>query len=249
MQYINTFDNRNTKLMYIKIPVLKKSKILMLRTLSLALQKDTTPKIDVVAPEEYQANLVVFEEKYEAYNLAKQISEIKRQSRDVQIAEIENLVVKIAQYLKVKFKGNEKLVVEWGFPILLGDRSGTIYRDTNSDSRIALYKKIVAKHISDGETSVLSSYNMAAFQLKLTTLVSTQDSYKQNRTLARIYSKQHAVVLDVLMDMARSIARNLRMREDMEPKDLEAYGFDVLDSSSKIANKTAIEDEDLESAS
>ena len=90
---------------------------------------------------------------------------------------------------------------------------------------------------------------MAAFQLKLTTLVSTQDSYKQNRTLARIYSKQHAVVLDVLMDMARSIARNLRMREDMEPKDLEPYGFDVLDSRSKIANKTAIEDEDLESAS
>ena len=40
------------------------------------------------------------------------------------------------------------------------------------------------------------------------------------------------------MTMAKKIARNLRMREDMEPKDLEAFGFTVNDSyaGSKKAN-------------
>jgi hypothetical protein len=229
--------------MYLQIPSGKEDRILMLRALSLAISKNETPAFDVVVPTEYQTTLSVFEDKYAAYQLAKQTSETKRQSRDLHIKDVETSVIKIAQYLKVKFSGNEKAIAEWGFPVLLGKRSGKISRTYNAENNIGLYQRILAKHIEDGENSILSSYNMTAFETKLNSIVEIHTSYKENRTLARIYSKQHHILLKELLDMARKIARNLRMREDMEPKDLESYGFTVLETSSNSTTESEDEGE------
>ena len=94
---------------------------------------------------------------------------------------------------------------------------------------------------------------MAVFETKLNSIIAAHTSYKENRTLARIYAKQHHSLLDELMAMARKIARNLRMREDMEPKDLETFGFTVLESTSvdvstEVENEEENED-DLDQAS
>ena len=218
--------------MYIKIPTGKNDRILMLRALATSITTSDNHPFDVVAPTEYQATMSLFEEKYAAYKVAKKTSEINRQSRDLMIKDLETSVVKIAQYLKVKFYGNEKAIADWGFPMLLGKRSGIIDRDRKTESNISLYQQILAKHTADGENSILSSYDMVAFETKLNSIVSAQSSFKENRTLARIYAKQHQGLLKDLVAMARKIARNLRMREDMEPKDLESFGFTVLESTS-----------------
>jgi len=46
--------------------------------------------------------------------------------------------------------------------------------------------------------------------------------------------------------MARKIARNLRMREDMEPKDIEAYGFVVLENYAAANEDEGSENDDQE---
>ena len=229
--------------MYLHIPTGKQNRILMLRALSLAISKNENQPFDVVNPTEYQATLAVFEDKYAAYSLAKKYSETNRQSRDLGIKEVETSAVKIAQYLKVKFSGNEKTIAEWGFPVLLGKRGGRILRKYNAENNISLYQQILAKHIADGENSILSSYNMTAFETKLNSIVEMHASYKENRTLARIYAKQNQSLLKQLLDMARKIARNLRMREDMEPKDLESYGFTVLETSTNSTTESEDEGE------
>jgi hypothetical protein len=238
--------------MYLQIPHGKHDRILMLRALSLAISENENPPFDVVIPAEYQATMATFEDKYTAYQLAKQTSETKRQIRDLKIKDIETTVVKIAQYLKVKFYGNEKAIVDWGFPVLLGKRSGIIDRDRKTESNISLYQQILAKHTADGENSILSSYDMAAFETKLNSIIATHTNFKENRTLARIYAKQHQNLLKDLLAMARKIARNLRMREDMEPKDLEVFGFTVLESSTStltLEDEVNEPDEEIDQAS
>jgi hypothetical protein len=233
--------------MYLHIPSGKQDRILMLRALNLAISKTENPPFDVVNPSEYQATLLVFEEKLTAYEIAKRTSQIKRQARDLSIKVIENSAIKIAQYLKVKFSGNEKVIVEWGFPVLLGKRSGTISRKYTAENNISLYQQILAKHQADGENSILSSYDMAAFETKLYSIVEMHTSYKENRTLARIYAKQHNSLLKELLNMARKIARNLIMREDMEPKDIETFGFTVFENYAARSEKEI--DEDVDQAS
>ncbi len=224
--------------MYINIPTKKIAKILMLRALNTAINESAIAPFDVVQPSEFQATFASFEEIYTAYKFAKKDSETSRQKRDLLIRDIEKPVKKMAQYLKVKHRGNEKAIADWGFPINLGKRSGEIARNRKAENNILLYQQIVAKHTLDGENSILSNYNMTDFEAKMNTIVEIHNNCKQNRTLARIYSKQHLILLDDLMTMAKKIARNLRMREDMEPKDLEAFGFTVNDSyaGSKKAN-------------
>jgi hypothetical protein len=238
--------------MYIKIPTGKYDRILMLRALATSITANDNHPFDVVAPTEYQSTMSLFEGKYAAYKAAKNASETNRQSRDLMIKDIETSVVKIAQYLKVKFYGNEKAIVDWGFPVLLGKRSGIIARDRKTESNIRLYKQILAKHVDDGENSILSSYDMAAFETKLNSIIATHTNFKENRTLARIYAKQHQNLLKDLLAMARKIARNLRMREDMEPKDLEVFGFTVLESYASAdtdEDEEGLVEEDIDQAS
>ena len=132
----------------------------------------------------------------------------------------------------MKFSGNEKTIAEWGFPVLLGKRGGRILRKYNAENNISLYQQILAKHIADGENSILNS------------IVEMHTSYKENRTLARIYSKQHHSLLKELLIMARKIARNLRMREDMEPKDIETFGFTVFESYASTTEQDPEEEVD-----
>jgi len=233
--------------MYLHIPTGKQDRVLMLRALSLAISKSENQPFDVVNPTEYQETLLVFEEKLAAYGVAKKTSEKNRQSRDLSIKDLETSAIKIAQYLKVKFSGNEKTIAEWGFPVLLGKRGGRILRKYNAENNISLYQQILAKHIADGENSILSSYNMTAFETKLNSIVEMHTSYKENRTLARIYSKQHHSLLKELLIMARKIARNLRMREDMEPKDIETFGFTVFESYASTTEQDP--DEEVDQAS
>lgn len=238
--------------MYIKFPNGKEDRILMLRALATSITANSNHPFDVVTPTEYQSTMSLFEEKYTAYKVAKKTSETSRQSRDLLIKDIEISVVKIAQYLKVKFYGNEKAIADWGFSVRLGKRSGIIARDRKAESNIELYEQIIAKHTADGENSILNSYDMASFEGKVNQLKDVHSSFKENRTLTRIYAKQHQKLLKELMAMARKIARNLRMREDMEPKDLESFGFSVLESyaSARLDNSNENKpDEDVEQAS
>jgi len=232
--------------MYIQEPTTKHNKILMLRAIGSAISGTENPLFDVVQPEIFQTKLALFEIKHEAFTLAKASSQKERQKRDVFIEDIEQSVIKIAQYLKVKFSGNEKAIVDWGFPVLLGKRSGKIARKYDAENCILLYNQILDKHSADGESSALSQYNMIAFEEKLSSIIHAHNTYKQDRTLARIYAKQHQALLKELMTMARKIARNLRMREDMEPKDIEAYGFVVHENYATANEDEGSENDDQE---
>jgi len=217
----------------------------MLDSINKTITLSESVPFDVVSVTEFTTAYTMYQAKVNAYELALNSSQKNRQLRDHKIKKLKPVVRKIAQYLKVKFTDNEKLLLDWGYQLKLGKLSGTVRYSTSANKSIALFRAIVNKHIADGDASVLKHYDMDAFLTQVTEIENAHAAFKLGRVEYRIFAKQEQFIFNTLMDMARKIARNLKMRDDMQPKDLEAFGFTVLDTKKKIV----LDDEALDQAS
>lgn len=231
--------------MILHIPNKKFNKRLMLTALNKAISTAETVPFDVVAVEDFTTNYTLYQAKVTAYKQALSSSQKSRQFRDLKIKKLKPVVRKIAQYLKVKFADNEKLLLDWGFQLHLGNRSGSVKYSSSPAKNIALFKAVVAKHTADGDASVLKHYDMGSFLSDVTEIEDAHAAFKLARVTYRICAKQEQFVFNTLMVMARKIGRNLKMRDDMQPKDLEAFGFTVLDAKKRVV----VEDDPLDLAS
>jgi len=92
-----------------------------------------------------------------------------------------------------------------------------------------MYKAIIDKHIADDVNSILAPFDMSKFEADYDELLLLHDSYEAEKLVWRTKSVIKRESFAKLKEMQRIIGRELITHPDFEPRDLEFYGFEVLE--------------------
>ncbi len=162
------------------------------------------------------------------YTAARVQSQIHRQLRYNANKQLYKKSLRIAQYLKVKLHSNTKKLGEWGITLVYG-KSGRIKFSRRLLPLEEMYLHILSKHLADGENSVLNRYDMDVFSELTNQLIAQKTAYQLETAQWRSISKHRLQKLKELIAMQRKIARDMLSRTDMLPKDLELWGFRLVE--------------------
>jgi len=135
---------------------------------------------------------------------------------------------RIAQFLKIRNYQNNKVLEQWGIHINATSIGNVKFSRKINEAEI-MYKAIIDKHIADGTNSILSSFNMAKFEADYIELLLLHDNYETEKLGWRTKSVAKRKSFAKLKEMQRIIGRELITHPDFEPRDLENWGFEVLE--------------------
>ncbi|MBT4881154.1 MAG: hypothetical protein HON40_01235, partial [Flavobacteriales bacterium] len=92
-----------------------------------------------------------------------------------------------------------------------------------------MYKAIIDKHIADGANSILALFDMQKFEDDYNELLLVHQDYEAEKLIWRTKSVIKRKSFAKLKEMQRIIGRELITHPDFEPRDLEFWGFEVLE--------------------
>ena len=134
----------------------------------------------------------------------------------------------VAQFLKIRNYQNNKALEDWGIHIDATSK-GEIKLSRKINEAEIMYKAIIDKHIADGATSMLAPFDMVKFVADYDELVLLHQNYEIEKLGWRTISVAKRKSFAKLKEMQRIIGRELITHPDIEPRDLEFYGFEVLE--------------------
>ena len=138
------------------------------------------------------------------------------------------LVRTISQYLKVKFHSNNKKLGEWGITLVLS-KTGIVQLPSRLLEQQELAAAILLKHQTDGDTSVLNRFDMDEFELLYNNVVSNKTAFKAAQIVWRSKSQYRKQALNTVEKSLARLARDLRCNLSLLPKDLEEWGFVIIE--------------------
>jgi len=92
-----------------------------------------------------------------------------------------------------------------------------------------MFGAIIDKHIADGASSILAPFDMQKFEDDYNELLLVHQDYEAEKLIWRTKSVIKRKSFSKLKEMQRIIGRELITQPDFEPRDLEPYGFEVLE--------------------
>jgi hypothetical protein len=181
------------------------------------------------------ANFVLLKDNYKS---AKDQAPVYTQERYNRNDNLLKISVNISQFLKSQNHMNKKKLEEWGIHISL-NKKGEIKISGKLMELEIMYKNIIDKHIADGVNSVLAIFDMTEFESEYNELVTYRLLYEAERLSWRTISVHKRASYKKLLKMQRLISRDMITRPNVNPRDLEHWGFVVLEFHERRNTNTA----------
>ena len=163
------------------------------------------------------------------YDFAKENSEIWKQKRYVNKRLLLKNSREIAQFLKVRNHTNVKKLYDWGITIVGVDDNGRVKINGGLIESEHMFKGIIDKHILDGANSILSVFDMTEFETLYNEMMTYKGNYETNKVLWRTKSVYKREQFSELLKMQRLIAKEMYTHPDYSKRDLELWGYEVLE--------------------
>lgn len=135
---------------------------------------------------------------------------------------------RIAQFLKIRHYQNNKVLEHWGININ-ATSIGELKLSRKINEAEIMFGAIIDKHIVDGASSILAPFDMRKFEDDYNELLLVHQHYEAEKLIWRTKSVIKRKSFAKLKEMQRIIGRELITHPDFEPRDLEFYGFEVLE--------------------
>ena len=194
-----------------------------------ALTDGTTIPWNVVDPSVFNTKHTAMEVTRNAYKNAKQNTPALIKAKVLINNQLLSKSRKMAQYIKNTYPDNTKKLEEYGITILHG-KSGTVKLAGKLHEQVEMYANIIATHLAHGANSILSSFDMAAFEAlfedyKLAIETASDESIKWRKAGPKMREE-----IKELVKMQRRIARQFLNTPGVQPRDLEDWGYVVIET-------------------
>lgn len=135
---------------------------------------------------------------------------------------------RIAQFLKIRHHLNNKVLEQWGININ-ATTIGVVKLSRKINESEVMYKAIIDKDIADGVNSILAPFDMQKFTDDYNELLLVHQEYETEKLGWRTTSVAKRESFAKLREMQRIIGREMITHPDIEPRDLENWGFEILE--------------------
>jgi len=194
-----------------------------------ALTNGTTIPWDVVDPSVFNTKHTAMEVTRTTYKNAKQNAPALIKEKALINAQFLSNSRKMAQYIKNTYPDNTKKLEEYGIRILHG-KSGTVKLAGKLHKQVEMYATIIETHLANGANSILSGFDMAAFEAlfedyKLAIETASDESIKWRKAGPKMREN-----IKELVKMQRRIARQFLNVPGVSPRDLEDWGYVVIEN-------------------
>ena len=135
---------------------------------------------------------------------------------------------KMAQYIKATYPDNTKKLEEYGIRILHG-KSGAVQLSGKHAVQTEMYATIIATHLAYGANSILSTFDMVAFETEFNDYIAATETARNESIKWRKPAPEMRLLIKELVKMQRRIARQLLNSPGFKPRDLEDWGYIVVE--------------------
>ena len=146
---------------------------------------------------------------------------------------INNLLLKksrkIAQYIKNTNPDNTKRLEEFGIRILHG-KSGTVKLSGKHHVQVEMYANIIATDLAHGANSILSGFDMEAYGALFEDYKLAIEAARNESVKWRIFGPKMRDEIQELVKMQRRIARQFLNIPGVSPRDLEDWGYVLIEN-------------------
>ena len=172
------------------------------------------------------------------YVSGKQEAQMYTQHKYTLLNEIRKDLQAIGQYIKVNKLSFYKELGLYGFEVI-HSKNGIIKIPGNNVLLDTLCQSVLDKNTADGANSLLSVFDMSGLQAKLDAKRQAELDEEQARLDWRLVAIEKRKELKELTTMMKLIGKEMLKNPNIKPRELEAWGFVVIEYNQPTSTDTA----------